>query len=41
VEKGFKQFEEINRVYYDPTVISIEEMEKALKREKIYRGTVK
>jgi hypothetical protein len=41
VEKEFKHFKEINRVYYDPTVVSIEEMEKALKREKTYRGTVK
>ena len=40
VEKGFKDFKEINRVYYDPVLISKEEMEGALKRAKTYRGSV-
>ena len=41
VEKGFKDFKEINSVSYDPTLITIEEMEEALKRAETYRGTVK
>jgi hypothetical protein len=41
VGKGFKNFKEINSVSYDPTLITIEEMEDALKRAETYRGTVK
>lgn len=41
IEKGFKDFKEINRVHYDPALISIEEMEAVLKRAKTYRGTAK
>jgi hypothetical protein len=41
VEKGFKDFKEINRVSYDPALISIEDMEAALKSAKTYRGTAK
>jgi hypothetical protein len=41
VEKGFRGFKEINTVYYDPALITIEEMEKALKKAGTYRGTVK
>ena len=41
VEKGFLYFKEINTVYYDPAVITIEEMELALKRAGTYLGTVK
>jgi hypothetical protein len=41
VEKGFKDFKEINRVFYDPSLITVKEMEAALKRAKTYRGTVK
>ena len=41
VEKGFRDFKEINRVHYDPALITVEEMEKALKRAKTYRGTLK
>jgi len=41
VEKGFKDFKEINRVYYDPTLISIKEMEEALKRAGTYVGIAK
>ena len=41
VEKGFRRFKEINTVYYDASIISIEEMEEALKKVKTYRGTVK
>jgi hypothetical protein len=39
VEKGFHNLKEINTVYYDPTVITIEEMEAALKKVGTYRGT--
>jgi hypothetical protein len=41
VEKSFRYFKEINTVYYDPAVITIEEMEMALKKAGTYRGTVK
>jgi hypothetical protein len=39
VEKGFAGFKETNTVYYDATVITIEEMEAALKKAGTYRGT--
>ena len=32
VRSGFKNNKEINTVFYDPTIISIEEMENALKK---------
>lgn len=38
VENGFRDGREINTVYYDPTVITIEEMERALKDAGTYRG---
>lgn len=41
VEKGFRNFKEINTVYYDPKVITIEEMEMALKKAGTYVETVK
>ena len=41
VEKGFRGFKEINTVYYDPDVITIEEMAAALKKARTYRGTAK
>jgi hypothetical protein len=41
VERGFKNFKEINRVFYDPALITIEEMEEALKKAQTYRETVK
>jgi len=40
VEKGFRYFKEINTVYYDPTIITIEEMERALKKAGTYLGKV-
>ncbi|MGA3208974.1 MAG: hypothetical protein ABSE05_14290 [Syntrophales bacterium] len=40
VEKGFRYFKEINTVYYDPAIITIEEMEMALKKAGTYIGTV-
>ena len=39
VKRGFKGFKEINTVYYDPAVITIEEMEATLKKAKTYLGT--
>lgn len=41
VEKGFRNFKEINTVYYDPAIIAIKEMEEALKKAQTYRGTVR
>jgi len=41
VEKGFRHFKEINTVYYDPAIITIEEMEMALKKAGTYVGTVR
>jgi len=41
VEKGFRHLKEINTVYYDPAIITIEEMEEALKKVATYRGTVR
>jgi len=40
VEKGFRGLREINTVYYDPGLISIQQMEKALKQAGTYRGTL-
>jgi hypothetical protein len=41
VETGFKNLKEINIVQYDPSLISAEEMEKALQLARTYRGTDK
>jgi hypothetical protein len=41
VEKGFRFFKEINTVHYDPKVITIEEMETALKKAGTYRETLR
>jgi len=41
VEKDYRNFKEINTVYYDPKVISIEEMELVLKKAGTYIETVK
>ena len=41
VEKGFRGFKEINTVSYDPALITIKEMEKALKEAGTYQGTEK
>jgi hypothetical protein len=38
---GFDNFTETNTVWYDPALISIDEMEKALKDAGIYLGTAK
>jgi copper chaperone CopZ len=41
VEKGLSHFKEINTVYYDSAVITIEEMEMALKKAGTYLETAK
>lgn len=41
VEKGFYNSKEINTIYYDPSRISIKEMEDTLKKAGTYRGTLK
>jgi hypothetical protein len=41
VENGFSGSGEINTVFYDPSLITINEMEKALTEAGTYRGTVK
>jgi hypothetical protein len=38
VEKGFHYFKEINTVYFDPRLITVEEMEKALQKAGTFRG---
>ena len=40
VENGFRGSKEINTVFYDPAIITIKEMEKALKEAGTYGGTV-
>jgi len=41
IERGFRNFREINTVYYDPNLITIDEMEKALKSAGTYRETIR
>ena len=41
VLKGFRYLREINTVYYDPEIITIEEMEMALKKAGTYVETIK
>lgn len=41
VNNGFHDFKETNTVWYDPALINIEEMEKALKDAGTYLGTAK
>ena len=38
VENGFRNFKEINTVWYDPAEIQISEMEQALKEAGTYLG---
>jgi hypothetical protein len=40
VTSGWKGLMEINTVTYDRTVITIEEMEEALKKARTYRKTI-
>ena len=39
VQKGFHNLKEINTVFYGPSVITINEMETALRNAGTYRGT--
>ena len=41
IEKGFHNFKEINTVYYDPSQISVPEMQQILKKAGTYIGTQK
>ncbi len=41
VNNGFHDFKETNTVWYDPAVIGIDQMEKALKDAGTYLGTAK
>ena len=38
VEKGFRGSKEINTVYYDPDLITIEKMQDALEKAGTYAG---
>ena len=40
VERGFRGFKEINTVYYNPALISIQKMEISLKRAGTYLSTL-
>ncbi len=40
VDKGFHDSKEINTVYYDSEIVTIQEMETALKEAGTYVGTV-
>ena len=41
VKKDFRGFKETNTVYYDPNIITIKEMEAALKKAGTYLGNAK
>jgi hypothetical protein len=41
VTRGWRGYREINTVYYDPSEISIKEMEKALRESGTYKETIK
>lgn len=41
IEKGFYNFMEINTVYYDPSKITVEKMEKLLKKAGTYKKTIR
>ncbi|UCG08126.1 MAG: heavy-metal-associated domain-containing protein [Desulfobacterales bacterium] len=41
VNSGFHNFKETNTVWYNPALINIDEMEKALKDAGTYLGTAK
>jgi len=40
IETGFHYIHEVDTVYYDPKMITIEEMEAALKKAGTYVGTI-
>jgi len=39
IKNGWRNFKEINTVYYDPAAVTVGEMEAALKKAKTYQGT--
>ena len=39
IDRGFRNFKEINTVYYDASKITVQEMETALKKAGTYLGT--
>ena len=41
IDRGFRNFKEINTVYYDASKITVQEMETALKKAGTYLGTAK
>jgi hypothetical protein len=41
VTRGWRGFMEINTVWYDPSDVTVEEMEEALKKARTYRKTFK
>lgn len=41
VKRGFRWTKEINTVHFNPELITVEEMEKALKDARTYVGTVR
>jgi len=41
VENGFRSWREINTVFFDPEVVTVEMMVEALTRAGTYRGTAK
>ncbi len=40
IDKGFRHSKETNTVYYDTTIITVEEMKGALKKAGTYLGTM-
>ena len=40
VEKGFHHFKEINTVYFDPSLVTAEEMQKTLEKAGTFLGRV-
>ena len=40
IDKGFRHFKETNTVYYDATIITVEEMKGTLKNAGTYLGTM-
>ena len=40
IDKGFRHFKETNTVYYDTTIITVEEMKGALKKAGTYLRTM-
>lgn len=41
VDRGFRGFKETNTVYFDPSLVTVEEMVRTLKKAGTYLGTAK